>query len=334
RLDGGRWVRDQRSWKAMARVFARMDPGREPDRSFQEFLDERPGGRKLAAARRVARGFVQGFYAADPARISVRSLAGLGATTEEAARGARIVPGYAALVAHLEREVAGSVRLGEPVARIAWGEDGARVVTRDGARYRGRAAVVAVPLPELQEGGILFEPEIPSVRRAAGALVMGNAARVTLVLRERFWEERMGELSFVHAPGRRPFHVWWTTYPHLAPVLVGWSGGPPALTLLKSGVVEETAVREFARAFRLKRTRAEGLVESVHTHDWTHDPWIRGAYSYVGVGGNGAAKRLARPVGDTLFIAGEATDQKNIGTVEAALASGRRAAKQVLRAIG
>jgi monoamine oxidase len=52
------------------------------------------------------------------------------------------------------------------------------------------------------------------------------------------------------------------------------------------------------------------------------------------VGGSDAAKTLARPEGKTLFFAGEATDAggRN-GTVHGAIASGRRAAQQVLRAI-
>jgi monoamine oxidase len=44
-----------------------------------------------------------------------------------------------------------------------------------------------------------------------------------------------------------------------------------------------------------------------------------------------APKQLTRPVESTLFFAGEATDTENSGTVEGAIASGYRAAKQCLR---
>ena len=63
-------------FKRIGRVFRKMKDDREPDRSFQEFLDEKPGGRKLAMERELARGFAQGFFAADTARISEKSLAG------------------------------------------------------------------------------------------------------------------------------------------------------------------------------------------------------------------------------------------------------------------
>jgi monoamine oxidase len=132
----------------------------------------------------------------------------------------------------------------------------------------------------------------------------------------------------VHTP-ERPFNVWWTMYPVRALVMTGWSGGPPAVELTQSGDVEDAAVRELARAFGMRRERLESRIDTLVRHDWTADEHVRGAYAYVGVGGSGAARRLARAVKGTLFVAGEATDEENMGTVEAALASGIRAARQV-----
>ena len=61
--------------------------------------------------------------------------------------------------------------------------------------------------------------------------------------------------------------------------------------------------------------------------------WSRGAYSYAAVaGGAQAAKGLAKPVGRELFFAGEATHSGMSGTVAGAIASGRRAAGEALRA--
>jgi monoamine oxidase len=52
------------------------------------------------------------------------------------------------------------------------------------------------------------------------------------------------------------------------------------------------------------------------------------------VGGTKAAKQLARPIDQTLFFAGEATEPDQSGTVSGAIASGRRAAREVLRSLG
>ncbi len=60
---------------------------------------------------------------------------------------------------------------------------------------------------------------------------------------------------------------------------------------------------------------------------------MRGAYSSIAVVGHGAHGKQAEPVEDTLFFAGEATDAYQAGTVADALASGTRAAEQVLRCL-
>lgn len=319
-------------WDRMARVFAKMNAERKTDRSFQDFLDTRPGGAPLARERELALAFVQGFDAADPTLISETSLAEQGNPTEGAAEARRIVNGYAALVVHLEREVAGCVRLATAVQRIAWSDEGVRVEDRSGTVHAARAAVLTVPLPMLQDASVRLEPDVPTVRRAVDRLVMGHVARVCVVVRERFWEEKVRELAFVHAPRRR-FTVWWTQHPVHAPVLVGWAGGPAARELTGSGTIDEAAIAELAHVFRMRRARAESLVEAVHWHDWSNDPFVRGAYSYVGVGGVSAPRTLARSIGGRVFLAGEATDAESGGTVEAALASGERAARAVRRAL-
>jgi monoamine oxidase len=319
-------------WDRMARVFAKMNSERKTDRSFQEFLDTKPGGARLARDRELALAFVQGFDGADPALISEKSLAEQGNPTEGAAEARRIVNGYAALVVHLEREVAGLVRLESAAQRIAWDDAGVQITDRSGTVHAARAVVLTVPLPQLQDGGVRLEPEVAALRRAVSQLVMGHVARVCVVVRERFWEEKARELAFVHAP-RRPFTVWWTQHPVQAPVLVGWAGGPSAHELTSSGAIEEVAIGELAHVFRLRRARAESLVESIFWHDWSNDPFVRGAYSYVGVGGVSAPRTLARSIAGRVFLAGEATDAESGGTVEAALASGERAARAVLRAL-
>ena len=83
-----------------------------------------------------------------------------------------------------------------------------------------------------------------------------------------------------------------------------------------------------------RRARVERAVESWAFHDWQADPFSRGAYSYVLVGGVPAQEMLGRPIAGTLFLAGEATDSEQTGTVSGAIASGQRAAGQALRALG
>ncbi len=93
----------------------------------------------------------------------------------------------------------------------------------------------------------------------------------------------------------------------------------------------QRALNSLAKLLGMERGRVESLVESAHTHNWVTDPYCRGGYSYVAVGGEDAPRQLAAPVADTLFFAGEATEfTGHISTVNGALASGTRAANEIL----
>jgi monoamine oxidase len=318
-------------FERMGAVFKHLDPNRKTDQSFQAFLDAKPGGAKLRTQRELARGFVQGFFAANTSLISAKSLVEQGNPVEGAANAGRVVNGYGALLEFLQKDIAQAIRLNVRVKRVVWTESGVRVVDQRGSEYKARSVIVTVPLPMLQDDSIAFDPEIPTLRRAARQLVMGHVVRIVVIVKERFWEKKSDNLSFVHTPNR-PFMVWWTQQPIMAPFLVGWSGGPPAEDLA-GGNIEDATLKEIAHVFGTKRKRAEELVDSIHTHVWTNDPHIRGAYAYASVGGSNAPRVLAREVSGVVFFAGEATDSASSGTVEAALASGKRAARKVLTAL-
>jgi monoamine oxidase len=317
-------------WKRMAPVFRHLNPKRKHDRSFEEFLAGKPGGSSLKAERELVRGFVQGFNGADTRLISEKSIAQQGDPTEGAAESARIVNGYGSLIDHLRRDVADAIRLNITVRRVAWSDSDVSVIDQNGTRHIARTAIITVPLPMLQDDSITFEPEVPALRTAARRLVMGHVVRVNVVVKERFWEKKVDALAYIHSP-TRPFTVWWTQHPMQAPLLIGWAGGPPAVELMESGDIEGIAIAELARAFGLRRSRVDSLVDSIHRHDWTRDSNSRGAYSYAGVGGASAPQMLARPIASTLFLAGEATDTAAGGSVEGALASGKRAARNALK---
>jgi monoamine oxidase len=115
---------------------------------------------------------------------------------------------------------------------------------------------------------------------------------------------------------------------------VGWAGGGKAERLAAHGAVEieNRAIAALARQLGMQRRRLASLIDHCWHHDWQHDPYTLGAYSYALVGGSTAAKRLARPVENTLFFAGEAADAEGrTGTVHGAMGTGYRAADSVLR---
>ncbi len=340
------WHTGAKLWKSLQRVMNRLDARRRPDRSFRDFLDNEPGlGQR---DRQAALAFVEGFHAADASQVSERSLARMpGGGAEEALDSARVVGGYDRLTGYLADRLGRRLRLGHTVERVTWTRGRVDVVARyaEGPlRIRAGAAVVALPLGVLQapaeaECAVTLDPVPATLRRALSLLAMGSVTRVTLLFDSRFWEQGVPaarevdarSIGFLHAPDR-PFNVWWSLYPVRAPVWVGWAGGPTARRLRSHGEsVEDQAVGELARCLGLSPRRVRERLVAAFSHDWDGDPRARGAYSYALVGGAGAFRELSRPIEGTLFIAGEHTvDGWLNGTVEGALVSGRRAARQAL----
>ena len=140
---------------------------------------------------------------------------------------------------------------------------------------------------------------------------------------------RYRDAAFFHAP-QVDFPTVWTQMPMRAPLLVAWAGGPRALAVAQNAAPGEVVGRAVATLQTMfgKRCKLESELEGAYYHDWQADPFARGAYSYVTVGGGKARSELAAPLADTLFFAGEATDtQGETATVTGALQSGTRAAR-------
>jgi monoamine oxidase len=174
----------------------------------------------------------------------------------------------------------------------------------------------------------------PAKREALRSIEMGHVVKVALWFRTAFWERvqnrRYRDAAFFRCEGQ-PFPTYWTQLPVRSMLVVAWAGGPKAIAL--NGLAEADligrALNSFGGLFKeqeLARKEFEGGL----THDWRHDPFARGAYSYVAVGGGDARVALAAPVDDTLFFAGEATSTDGQGgTVDGALETGERAAAEV-----
>jgi hypothetical protein len=91
------------------------------------------------------------------------------------------------------------------------------------------------------------------------------------------------------------------------------------------------ASRRWGAHSRCRSAELEQLLVAWYTHDWEHDEYARGAYSYVPAGALDAPDLMTAPVDGTLFFAGEHTDlEGHWGTVHAALASGARVAAGLL----
>jgi monoamine oxidase len=170
--------------------------------------------------------------------------------------------------------------------------------------------------------------------RAADALRSGPVYRVVLRFRSAFWESRqdLADAGFILSR-ENFFSTWWTTLAMRSTILTGWSAGAHAKGLhgLTREAILEEALQSLARIIGVPVEAIREQLENIYFHDWQRDVFARGAYSYVPAGALWARKQLAVPVEDTLYFAGEATDQGgHSATVHGAIESGRRAARQIL----
>jgi len=350
------WIRRARTLVPMRDVFGRLERAmasrailRGRDASFEDLLRDMARRGVAPDVRRFARMLVEGFDAADTRLASARAVAEewSGGNAADAPQ-FRPLGGHAALLQALgECTRPGRVRLarGHVVRTVRWRAGHVEVEGLAGDRpfrVAARRAVITLPLGVLQAedgapGAVRFDPELASKAPALRLLAPGAVVKVVLRFREPFWERlgqgRCRDAAFFHAP-RAAFPTLWTSLPLRTATLVAWSGGPRAQALAgeHADVVIGLALASVRATLGSRAVRRSELV-AAHVHDWSRDPFARGAYSYVKVGGGSARATLARPLRGTLYFAGEATDTEDAGTVEGALRSGHRVAQQILRAV-
>ena len=343
------------SWDLIDSIFLRIDES-APDQSFQDFLEQACGD--LPQHTRIeAAAYVEGFHACNASLISAHALARWYRSDQkiQGHRGFRFPDGYEgmvrALVAASKPELL-TVRLNTVVTEIAWSPSTVEVTAQSlehqqHASIRADAAVITLPLGVLQAppgsgGAVCFRPELTEKAEALKQLEMGAAIRLVLCFRHCFWTDPklvrspMPDMSFLSSP-EEVFPTWWSSFSAGTAMLTGWSGGVRAerLSGLGSAAIMERGLEVLHHVFGVPLETLRDLVQESFVHDWQSDPYCRGAYSYALADSREAAQRLAVPVGNTLFFAGEATDcSGHNGTVHGAIASGQRAATELLSCSG
>jgi monoamine oxidase len=333
------------SWRDAGRLMAKVEqlfenmPADEPDQSFLHYLDRSGASEEI---RQQALRYVEGFHAADPALISVHSLI-RDTRAEEAIRGDRqfrIASGYESLVRDMKDRIDPKrcdVVMKSVVTEIHWRPSEA-VARTTNAEFHAARAIITLPLGVLKAKSVVFSPELPEKQNAINFLEMGPVIRASLCFAEKFWEHEpgMADMSFLFTDDPL-FPTWWTTNPLPYPILTGWAAGHHALALAgqSSDAIIRSAVQALARIMEVDDREIRRRLTGTFTHDWQSDPFSCGAYSYTAVGGMDAARALARPVAQTLYFAGEATNSDGYnGTVHGAIATGYHAAQEILQASG
>jgi monoamine oxidase len=219
------------------------------------------------------------------------------------------------------------VTLNTPVTAIAR-RDGSVVVRAGNRSFEGAAAIVTVPLGVLKSGAIAFDPPLPDGHmRAVTGLGFGALSKSFFRFTRRTWNVENAFYQFLGtAPG-----VWsqWFTLPSGAgPIVLAFNAGDRGRSAEASSPGDL-----MAGALPVARQLFGDDISAVQvrTSNWTVDPYARGAYSFHAPGsGLEDRRRLAEPIGDRLYLAGEAAGVNNPATVTGAVVSGRYAAGQLM----
>jgi monoamine oxidase len=304
------------------------------DMTVTQFFQTHFAGPQYELIRRSIQRTVEGYDAADPSRASILALREEWMNDAPRSQG-RIAGGYGAVIAFLAddcRRHGAAIHHGAVVSAVEPREE--QIVARcaDGLRYAGDTVVLAVPLPLLKEIAL---PPAESARASAAAHIgFGNVIKVLLRFRTRWWGERrseLGDLSFLISDAKIP--VWWTQQPSDPAVLTGWFGGPKteAMAHLSPGELVEVGLASLAGVFSLSPNDLAQELVAARAINWAHDPFARGAYSYVTPETRKAVGVLTESSGSAVHFSGEALYLgPDMGTVEAALTSGLQTARAIL----
>jgi monoamine oxidase len=309
--------------------------GLKTDLPVAEFLERYFADAKFSELRRAITRMLEGYDAADPARASTFALRdewmvnGLGSQ-------ARIVGGYGALIEFLETECrrqGAAIHLGAEVTAIE--TNGARIAVRrrDGVLHEADAAIITVPLPLLSD--IALPRDACEKAAAFSDIGYGNVVKILLRFTKKWWAGHGGrdftDLSFLFSNATVP--TWWTQHPWKHPVLTGWFSGPKADTVprLTADELVHMGLTSLAEILDVSLDRLTDDLAASAAINWGNDPFARGAYSYATPQTRQAQARLKQADGGRVFFAGEALYAgPDMGTVEAALASGHETAHAIL----
>jgi monoamine oxidase len=185
----------------------------------------------------------------------------------------------------------------------------------------------------LAASAMKIDPEIEMLNNAIQILGYGPAIKIILEFNAPFWVENPlhKDLSMIFSDALIP--VWWTQYPKQNAILTGWIAGGMCKNLMhfKKEVLLQKAFESLTSIFQLPIENLKSHLKAHYVNNWYKGSYAKGAYSYTTVNDSKARTALKKGIERTVYFAGEGwNDGLQIGTVEAALQSGRDIAYQII----
>jgi monoamine oxidase len=307
------------------------------DITIAHFIKQNLTGKQFAKLRLSLKSYVEGYLAGNIEKASTFLLREELSGGEE--KNYRVDGGYQSVTAYLEkqcREKGVRLYLSQEVKEVRWKACDIEVITNHQSFY-GKKVLITVSIGVLQSEKIHFSPALPDKIVAAKNLGFGHVMKINLQFTDAFWKnesftngEDLSKLNFLFSNESIP--TWWTQQPQQEALLVGWLGGPSAesFAMVAKEVLVQKALKSLEKLFSIDPALLQQKLVAAEWYNWSGDNHFCGAYSYNVVGGEAFIKTILQPVDNTVFFAGEGLCYgTDIGTVEAALSSGRNIAHQI-----
>ena len=237
------------------------------------------------------------------------------------------VNGYRLLVNDLSNGLA--INLSQTVQTVDWSNAQVRVRT-DKAEYLVDQVIVTLPLGVLKAGNVKFTPALPQAKQnAIEQLGMGVLNKCYLRFAAAFWPTDVDWLEYV--PEQRGAWTEWVSLmrTHKLPVLLGFNAAEQGRAI--EAWTDEQIVASAMQTLRIIFGNAIPDPLDYQITRWASDPYALGSYSFNPVGYTPALRtELAKPLGQKVFFAGEATEAQHFSSAHGAYLSGLRAAKEIL----
>lgn len=230
------------------------------------------------------------------------------------------------------------VRLDTPVTVLHWHDGGVAATLGSGERIEADRAVVTIPVGLLRDGPFRLDPPPPAEQQKVIARLgygAGVLAKIYLRFPHVFWPEQskwFGRLP--DAPDRRGTFNTFVSHTEETglPILLSFANGHAAVRYEREQSDEQVKQAALASLRKMFGHNEVPEPEAFVFPRWLTDPWTMGGYSYPAIGSPPEDHcDHARPLGNRVFFAGEATEPVEYGTVHAALWSAEQTAETVFR---
>lgn len=222
-----------------------------------------------------------------------------------------------------------------PITEIDY--SGTRVIVRNahGERYEADKVLITVPVKILQEGNIIFTPDLPETKSSAiDSITMPDGIKVFMEFSERFYPDILftgglisefsgSDKSYYDAAFRKDSNR------NILGLFTVDEKAVPYATAATDQQTIETVITELDTIFDGKASR---FYMNHIIQNWSKEPYIQGSYS-IHFDGNFSriVSDLAAPVSSKLYFAGEATSIDNSSTVHGASESAYSAIEEMLK---